>query len=96
MFASLGTVLLDTVRYVDENREEIHLGGGGLYAAFGARIWLSPDEIRLPTGGARLGLSSELLKQLDSFGEQMWTWEDDASGKALLQAVIEFRGGNRR
>ncbi|KAF8911308.1 Ribokinase-like protein [Mucidula mucida] len=99
-FASLGTVLVDNFHYYDtgntENpRIERHLGGGGLYAAIGARIWLEPQEIEVPVGGRRPEKGhdlSQVFEVLDEFGEDMWQWDPEQD---VLQANIEYRGQER-
>ncbi|KAI4524890.1 Ribokinase-like protein [Schizophyllum commune] len=52
---SSGTVLIDHFRYLNSNgdleREERYVGGGGLFAVAGARIWLPSARVLIPVSG---------------------------------------------
>jgi hypothetical protein len=96
-FLALGTVLIDNFRYISDEgaiiREEKHIGGGGLFACAGARIWLLPDEIRVPVAGKKNGeIAEHLLKLSDGF-ENTWIW--DGNGE-MLEALIEYKDSKRR
>ncbi|KAF9018062.1 Ribokinase-like protein [Hymenopellis radicata] len=99
-FASLGTVLVDNFHYYDTDKSENprierHLGGGGLYAAIGARMWLEPQDIEISVGGRRPEEDDDLSQVfgvLDEFGEDMWQWDPEQD---VLQANIEYRGQER-
>lgn len=102
-FASLGTILIDNFRYInhDEERTERHLGGGGLYACAGARIWLPSPKIRMPIGGTKKSTQSEIVEEmlrLSAGEEDMWVWDKENEGRdeGMLQALIEYRGDSRR
>ena len=92
---SLGTVLIDHFRYLTSDgdlvREERHVGGGGLFAVAGARIWVPPARIRIPVSGRE---NPELKVALDklSIHDEMWLWDDEDT----LEALIEYRGDERR
>ena len=92
---SLGTVLIDHFRYLTSDgdlvREERHVGGGGLFAVAGARIWVPPARIRIPVSGRE---NPELKAALDklSIDDEMWLWDDEDT----LEALIEYRGYVRR
>ncbi|KAL1721374.1 Ribokinase-like protein [Schizophyllum commune] len=92
---SLGTVLIDHFRYLNSNgdleQEERHVGGGGLFAVAGARIWVPPARIRIPVSGRK---NPELKVALDklSTDDGMWLWDDEDT----LEALIEYKGDKRR
>ncbi|KAI5894322.1 Ribokinase-like protein [Schizophyllum commune H4-8] len=92
---SLGTVLIDHFKYHnsegDFEREERHVGGGGLFAVAGARIWLPAARIRIPVSGRE---NQELMVALVklSTNDEMWIWDDEDT----LEALIEYRGVERR
>ena len=92
---SLGTVLIDHFKYLnsdgDPEREERHVGGGGLFAVGGARIWLPSARVRIPVSGRE---NPELKVALDklSMDDEMWLWDDEDT----LEALIEYRGDERR
>ncbi|KAL1660204.1 Ribokinase-like protein [Schizophyllum commune] len=92
---SLGTVLIDHFRYFssdgDLEREERHVGGGGLFAVAGARIWLPPARIRIPVSGKE---NMEVKAALDKLvaDDEMWIWDDEDT----LEALIEYKGDERR
>ncbi|KAJ6597199.1 Ribokinase-like protein [Mycena vulgaris] len=102
-FASLGTVLIDNFLYVEADgsvQAESHLGGGGLYASAGVRLWLAAGKICTPTGGMKSDLPKALLEQLEGLCEpekvngDMWLWEED-EGRPMLQAEIRYEGNTR-
>jgi len=94
-FLSLGTVLIDHFKYVSEGstRDEKHPGGGGLFACAGARVWLRPEEIRVPVSGKKNEEMISQLLQLSSGSEKMWIWDDEGD---MLEALTEYRGSERR
>ncbi|TRM68493.1 Ribokinase-like protein [Schizophyllum amplum] len=92
---SLGTVLIDHFRYIDSKtnaieREERHIGGGGLFAVAGARIWLPPSRVRIPVSGEdNQELRPELTKLCSD--DEMWIWDREDT----LEALIEYKGDER-
>ncbi|SJL17483.1 uncharacterized protein ARMOST_21035 [Armillaria ostoyae] len=91
--AILGTILIDNIRHPDG--AESHLGGGGLYAAVGARVWIPPETIRLPTGCSRSSVPKKFLEELDQFGEKVWMW-DEESKESMLETEIVYEAGGAR
>ncbi|KAK0497565.1 Ribokinase-like protein [Armillaria luteobubalina] len=91
--ATLGTILIDNIRHLDG--AEGHLGGGGLYAAIGARMWLQPETVRLPTGCSRSSVPKKFLDELDQFGETVWMWDED-SKESMLETEIVYEADGAR
>ncbi|PBK66759.1 Ribokinase-like protein [Armillaria solidipes] len=91
--ATLGTILIDNIRHPDG--AESHLGGGGLYAAVGARVWIPPETIRLPTGCSRSSVPKKFLEELDRFGEKVWMWDED-SKESMLETEIVYEADGAR
>ncbi|KAG7443445.1 Ribokinase-like protein [Guyanagaster necrorhizus] len=97
--ATFGTILIDNIHRPDGSTER-HLGGGALYAAIGARVWLPPETIRLPTGCSRRGVpktttTTTFLDELERFGGVMWAWDED-SEEAMLETEIVYTPGGAR
>ncbi|KAK0457275.1 Ribokinase-like protein [Desarmillaria tabescens] len=90
--ATIGTILIDNIHHSDVT--ESHLGGGGLYAAVGARVWIPPETIGLSTGCSRSSVPQKFLKELDQFGEEMWIW-DEKSKESMLETEIVYGAGTR-
>ncbi|GAA5896939.1 hypothetical protein JCM8208_006118 [Rhodotorula glutinis] len=78
MLCSLGTALLDEFRWLDgDGREssrprEVRLGGGGTYAAIGARVWTREVGLLVDRGP---DFPPAVQRQLDSFGP-IWHYRD--------------------
>lgn len=92
--ATLGTILIDNIRYPDD--AESYLGGGGLYAAVGARVWIPPETIRLPTGCSRSSVPKKFLEELDRFGEEVWMWDEESKESMLETEIVYETDGARR
>ena len=69
------------------------IGGGGTYAALGARIWLPPNKIGMIVDRGS-DFPPEIQKSLDAYGESMWLFRDDAS-RTTTRAVNSYRGDHR-
>ncbi|GAA5842703.1 hypothetical protein JCM9279_003667 [Rhodotorula babjevae] len=77
MLCSLGTALLDEFRWLDDGLEssrpcEVRFGGGGTYAAIGARVWSRDVGLLVDRGP---DFPPAVQRQLDSFGP-MWYYTD--------------------
>ncbi|ORX40849.1 Ribokinase-like protein [Kockovaella imperatae] len=76
------------------------LGGGGLYALIGARIFLPSRRLKALVGrdrkadGGRGDLKPELEAQAETFGKDMWIW-DEGEGKRMTRARIRYDGDVR-
>lgn len=84
-FSTLGQFIIDEFEFggsehADSTTTETHvpdqIGGGGTYAAIGARMHLPPREVKMVVDrGSDFPL--EIREQLDSYGEQCWIYRDD-------------------
>ncbi|KAH8113426.1 Ribokinase-like protein [Phellopilus nigrolimitatus] len=98
-FVTLGMFIIDEFDYLDEHGNksgkvlEPQIGGGGTYAALGARIWLPPNRIGMivDRGG---DFPPEIQASLAAFGEDMWLFRDDPQ-RVTTRAVNIYRGDNR-
>jgi len=73
------------------------LGGGALYNLVGARIWLLPSELRTLVDRAPGGtdLSAKFEENLNSFGPEMWVW-NEFEGSRMTRSRIAYENGSRR
>ncbi|KAK7041589.1 hypothetical protein VNI00_009176 [Paramarasmius palmivorus] len=94
VFASLGTVLIDNVVNVDAKVRQRRLGGGGLYAAAGARIWLSPEDVFLSVRGTKTELSRDMVEDLHRLSLDEYLWSQSGEG-SILQSEIQYKAGQR-
>ncbi|KAI8147514.1 Ribokinase-like protein [Fennellomyces sp. T-0311] len=46
VYCSLGSLIIDDIVYQDGSQERDVLGGAGIYAIYGMRVWLEPPESR--------------------------------------------------
>lgn len=74
------------------------IGGGGLYALVGARIWLDAPMLRIlvedgtqDTSESADQFPEQLREELNALGTEMWAWK---SGK-VLKASIDYCGTER-
>ncbi|WWC92495.1 uncharacterized protein L201_007454 [Kwoniella dendrophila CBS 6074] len=80
--------------------EEVYemLGGGALYALVGARLWLSPSQIRTLVNRApdnqHDDLPSEAEDKLNSLGKEIWVW-NEGEGTKMTRARIRYEGDVR-
>lgn len=110
-----GTLLVDCFTWTDpttakplsEKPPIQKLGGGGLYALVGARIWLGSESLRILVEGGTDGhvedenpstpekteerFPEELRQSLNELGEDMWAWKEGST----LKASIEYFGDER-
>ncbi|KAJ3723217.1 Ribokinase-like protein [Lentinula raphanica] len=75
-FVTLGMFIIDEFSYTDtEGRttraSKSEIGGGGTYAALGARIWLSPEQVGMIVDKG-YDFPSEIEDKLKTYGEDMW------------------------
>ncbi|KAJ7047556.1 Ribokinase-like protein [Mycena alexandri] len=68
------------------------IGGGGTYAAIGARIWLPPSQL-----GMIIDRGSDFPPSMESklaeFGPEMWTYRNQPGG--TTRALNTYRGDHR-
>ncbi|KAF8211324.1 Ribokinase-like protein [Mycena galopus ATCC 62051] len=99
-FATLGMFIIDEFSFLDENGNQSttaqplapQIGGGGTYAAIGARVWLSPSQV-----GMIIDRGSDFPPSMESklaeFGQEMWFYRNQPSG--TTRALNTYRGDHR-
>ncbi|KZW04333.1 Ribokinase-like protein [Exidia glandulosa HHB12029] len=99
-FVSLGLFIIDSFEFLDEEGKptgvtrEPQIGGGGIYAAVGARIWLSPRNIGNIVDRGH-DFPAYVQTELDELGgDDMFYFRDDATRKTTT-AVNRYRGDFR-
>ncbi|WWD07152.1 hypothetical protein V865_005249 [Kwoniella europaea PYCC6329] len=82
------------------NADEVYemLGGGGLYALVGARLWVTPDKLRTLVDRAPEEEESDVPKEaedkLNALGEDIWVW-NRGKGTKMTRARIRYEGDVR-
>ncbi|ODN92057.1 pfkB family carbohydrate kinase superfamily protein [Cryptococcus wingfieldii CBS 7118] len=81
------------------NAEEVYemLGGGGLFALVGARIWLPPSRLRALANRAppeEDDCPKDVEDRLNKLGEEMWVW-NRGPGVKMTRARIRYEGNVR-
>ncbi|KZS97999.1 Ribokinase-like protein [Sistotremastrum niveocremeum HHB9708] len=71
----------------------LEIGGGGTYAAIGARIWLPAHEIGMIVDRGN-DFPEDVQRQLDAYGSEMWHFRDNAN-RGTTRAVNIYRGEHR-
>ncbi|KAH6915139.1 Ribokinase-like protein [Coprinopsis sp. MPI-PUGE-AT-0042] len=93
-FTTLGMFIIDDFSFADEQGNPTgKIGGGGTYAAIGARIWLQPSEIRMVIDRG-YDFPSDIEQKLLKFGEEMWAFRDQPSAQTT-RALNAYRGEHR-
>jgi len=98
-FVSLGMFIVDQFLFEDEDgnptggKVDPQIGGGGTYAAIGARIWLDPTDIGMVVDRGH-DFPSQIQTKLDSYGPDMWLFRDDPT-HGTTTALIHLRGERR-
>ncbi|KAJ4472267.1 Ribokinase-like protein [Lentinula aciculospora] len=75
-FVTLGMFIIDEFSYTDLEGRTIkdstfEIGGGGTYAAIGARIWLPPEQVGMIVDKG-YDFPSDIERKLKVYGEEMW------------------------
>ncbi|KIJ56538.1 hypothetical protein M422DRAFT_22703 [Sphaerobolus stellatus SS14] len=100
VLCSLGMFIIDEFEYRDadnnllEHQKAPQVGGGGTYAAIGARTFLPARDIGMIVDKGP-DFPEDILKQLLSYGEEMWFFREQETGqttRALNKYVGEHRG----
>ncbi|KAH7344562.1 Ribokinase-like protein [Rhizoctonia solani] len=98
-FVSLGIFMLDEIQFLDttgkhtEKTFHTQVGGGGPYAAVGARIWLPAAEVGTIVDRG-VDFPASIQQQLDHYGSDMWHFRDRLESKTA-SAVNRYAGGLR-
>ncbi|KAG8691794.1 hypothetical protein FRC11_009559 [Ceratobasidium sp. 423] len=95
-FVSLGLFILDEFEFLDVTGNPTgktlptQVGGGGTYAAIGARIWLPASEIgQIVDRGVDFPISVQ--QELDHYGSEMWYFRDQPENKTT-RAINRYTG----
>ncbi|CAE6522159.1 unnamed protein product [Rhizoctonia solani] len=95
-FVSLGLFILDEFEFLDTTGKPTgktlptQIGGGGTYAAIGARIWLPASEIgQIVDRG--VDFPTPVQQELDHYGSEMWYFRDQSENKTT-RAVNRYTG----
>ncbi|WVQ86184.1 hypothetical protein IAT38_008352 [Cryptococcus sp. DSM 104549] len=82
------------------NAEDVYemLGGGGLFALVGARLWLPAGKLRALVDRAPEGepddCPRDVERKLSKLGEEMWVW-NRGEGTRMTRARIRYEGDVR-
>ncbi|KAI3596680.1 host-pathogen interaction-related protein [Moniliophthora roreri] len=93
---TLGMFIIDDFEYLDEQgnptgkQSTSQIGGGGTYAAIGARIWLQPDQIGMVVDRGR-DFPEAMQSDLEKYGKEMWHFRDRKDG-VTTRALNSYRG----
>ncbi|KAJ6599288.1 Ribokinase-like protein [Mycena vulgaris] len=107
-FSTLGMFIIDEFSILDENGNptaktlapqvtlnvivSLQIGGGGTYAAIGARVWLPASQVGMIVDrGSDFPLSME--NKLKEFGDEMWVYRNQPIG--TTRAINTYRGDYR-
>ncbi|KAJ3762889.1 Ribokinase-like protein [Lentinula raphanica] len=105
-FVTLGMFIIDEFSYTDtegrttrasKSEASRHLarqiGGGGTYAALGARIWLSPEQVGMIVDKG-YDFPSEIEDKLKTYGEDMWFFRPQKEAQTT-RALNLYTGDHR-
>ncbi|KAH8830317.1 Ribokinase-like protein, partial [Flagelloscypha sp. PMI_526] len=106
-FVSLGMFIVDEFSFKTTTGESINksipsqvasaftIGGGGTYAALGARIWLSAEDVGMIVDrGNDWGRQIPRTIRKSMFGKEMWLFRDDPS-RVTTRALNAYVGDVR-
>ncbi|KAI9001247.1 Ribokinase-like protein [Trametes punicea] len=95
-FVSLGMFIIDEFSFADENGDPTgkslppQIGGGGTYAAVGARIWLPPSNVGMVIDRGN-DFPAHIQDALDAYGPDMWLFRDNPD-RGTTRAINAYRG----
>ncbi|KAI9067619.1 Ribokinase-like protein [Trametes sanguinea] len=98
-FVSLGMFIIDEFSFADEQgnptgkTQPPQIGGGGTYAAIGARIWLLPTAVGMIIDRGN-DFPLHIQEALDAYGSDMWLYRDNPC-RGTTRAVNSYRGEMR-
>ncbi|KAK0453374.1 Ribokinase-like protein [Armillaria borealis] len=98
-FVTLGMFIIDEFSFLDDDGNPTgkelapQIGGGGTYAAVGARIWLPPDKIGMIVDRGN-DWPSDIQEELDKYGPEMWMYRDQLSARTT-RALNSYMGDHR-
>ncbi|KAH9938441.1 Ribokinase-like protein [Fomitopsis serialis] len=99
VFVSLGMFIIDEFQFHDE--EDIptgrtlpaQIGGGGTYAALGARIWLPPDKVGMIIDRGT-DFPEHIQQKLDVYDSDMWLFRDHKD-RVTTRSLNSYKGEHR-
>jgi len=100
LFVTLGMFIIDEFLFMDEDGDASgkivapQIGGGGTYAAIGARIWLPADRLGMIVDRGH-DFPADIYATLMNYGEQMWLFRDH-DDSLTTRALNSYRGEQRR
>ncbi|KAI0356585.1 Ribokinase-like protein [Trametes cingulata] len=98
-FVSLGMFIIDEFSFADEDGNPTgktlapQIGGGGTYAAIGARIWLPPSRLGMIIDRGN-DFPQHIQEALDAYGADMWLYRDNPD-RGTTRAINAYRGEHR-
>ncbi|OJT10494.1 hypothetical protein TRAPUB_12932 [Trametes pubescens] len=98
-FVSLGMFIIDEFTFVDgEGKPTVQtlppqIGGGGTYAAIGARIWLPPSKLGVIIDRGN-DFPPHIQGVLDAYGSDMWLFRDHPD-RLTARARNSYQGESR-
>ncbi|TFK43159.1 Ribokinase-like protein [Crucibulum laeve] len=98
-FVTLGMFIIDEFEFMDSDGHPTgrvlapQIGGGGTYAAVGARIWLPSNKIGMVIDRG-YDFPATVEKQLLNYGHDMWMFRDQPHYKTT-RALNSYRGEHR-
>ncbi|TFK76126.1 Ribokinase-like protein [Pluteus cervinus] len=100
ILVTLGMFILDEFEFLTEDGEPTgktiptQIGGGGTYAAIGARVWLQAHEIGMVVDRG-FDFPSDIQSRLLEYGPEMWFFREQANGGGTTRALNSYRGEQR-
>ncbi|KAI6047130.1 Ribokinase-like protein [Pisolithus marmoratus] len=98
-FVTLGMFIIDDFSFADQDGNPTgktlpsQIGGGGTYAAIGARIWLPPHRIGMIVDRGN-DFSKDIQDKLLSYGANMWHFRNH-DDRGTTRALNSYRGDSR-
>ncbi|KAG2152948.1 Ribokinase-like protein [Suillus clintonianus] len=94
-FVTFGMFIIDEFSYADEQGKPTGemIGGGGTYAAIGARMWLPPDTLGMIVDRGN-DFPQDIQNRLLTYGSGMWHFRDDMN-RVTTRSMNSYRGEYR-
>lgn len=98
-FVTLGMFIIDEFSFTDQNGKPTgktlpsQIGGGGTYAAIGARIWLPPHRVGMIVDRGN-DFPQDVQDKLLSYGANIWHFRN-RDDRGTTRALNSYRGDSR-
>jgi hypothetical protein len=93
VFSTTGMFIVDVFEFPDDKpKVDDQIGGGGTFAALGARTFLQPDQVRMIVDRGS-DFKPEWQSALDSYGP-CWVYRDDDQ-RLTTKAKATYNGETR-